>query len=85
MGICIQWCRPNFDVQLNLDIHCPTTTIKISNIDGKVSSPAVKQASRRKNREYLKHGNSIKDKELKKDVKSKLKEAIAKILAKQTD
>ena len=60
--------RFNFIVQLNLDTHCPTQTVKSTNLDGKVSSLAVKQASRRKNREYVKHGNSAKYKELKKEV-----------------
>ena len=35
----------------------------------------VKQASRRKNREYAKHGNSAKYKELNKEVKAKLSDA----------
>ena len=47
--------RLNFLAQIHLDMHCPTKTFKITNLDGKVSCPAVKQASRRKNREYLKH------------------------------
>ena len=39
--------RFNNIVQVNLDIHCPTT-VQITNIGGKVSSVAVKQASMRK-------------------------------------
>ena len=77
--------RFNFLIQLRLDMHCPTKTVKISNLDGKVSSPAVRQACRRKNREYLKNGNSAKYKELKKDVKAKLKDATAKLLEKQSE
>ena len=77
--------RFNFLVQLHLDMHCPTKTFKITNLDGKVSCPAVKQASRRKNREYLKHGNSDRYKELKKEVKAKLKDATTKLLNKQTE
>ena len=65
--------RLNFLLQHNLDTHCPTKTVRTSNLDGKVTSVAVKQASRRKNREYVKHGNSSKYKELKKEVKSELK------------
>ena len=77
--------RLNFIINLNLDTHCPTKTIKISNLDGKFSSAAVKQASRRKNREYTKNGNSAKYKELKKEVKVKLKEAAVNFLEKQTN
>ena len=59
--------------------------MKTTNLDGKITSPAVKQACRRKNREYLKHGNSTRYKELKKEVKSKLSDATSKLLKKQTD
>ena len=42
----------------------------MTNLDGKISSASVKQASRRKNREYSKNSkNSPKYKELKKEVK----------------
>ena len=76
--------RFNYLVQLNLDICCPTKTIKYTNLDGKISTPALKQACRRKNREYLKHGNSIRYKQLKKDVKNKIKDATVEFLRKQT-
>ena len=76
--------RFNFLVNLNLDLHCPTKTLKTTNLDGKLSSPEVKQVCRRKNREYQKHGNSIKYKRLKKEVKTKLREAAKKFLDKQT-
>ena len=52
-------------------------------MDGKLSSPAVKQACRRKNREYLKNGNSAKYKRLKKKVKNKIKDAAAKVIINQ--
>ena len=58
--------RFNFIVNLNLDQYCPTKTLKTTNLDGKICSIAVKQASRRKNREYAKNGNSSKYKDLKK-------------------
>ena len=77
--------RLNFIINLNLDTHCPTKTVKISNLDGKFRSAAVKQASRRKNRVYTKNGNSAKYKELKKEVKVKLKEAALNFLDKQTN
>ena len=54
-------------------------------MDGKFTSPAVKQASRRKNREYSKHGNSAKYKLLKKEVRNKIKEEATKFLKKQTE
>ena len=75
----------NFLLQHNLDTHCPTKTVRTSNLDGKVTSVAVKQASRRKNREYVKHGNSQKYKELKKEVQAELKLACTKIISKQTE
>ena len=77
--------RFNFLIQLNLDTHFPTKTVKTTNLDGKISSMAVKQASRRKNREYAKHGNSAKYKELKKEVKAKLSDATASFLNKQAE
>ena len=77
--------RFNFLIQLQLDTHCPTKSVKLTNLDGKISSVAVKQASRRKNREYVKNGNSAKYKELKKEVKAKLSDATSKFLNKQTE
>ena len=76
--------RFNFIVSLNLDHYCPTKTVKTTNLDGKICSAAVRQASRRKNREYTKHGNSKKYKNLKKEVKMKLKESASKFLQNQT-
>ena len=58
--------RFTFLVQLNLDTHCPTKTVKSTSLDGKIRSPAVKQACRKKNREYAKNGNSDRYKVLKK-------------------
>ena len=77
--------RLNFLIELNLDTHCPTKTVKITNLDGRISSQAVKQACRRKNREYQKHGNSPKYKDLKREIKNKLREACKKFLCKQTE
>ena len=77
--------RFNFLIELNLDTHCPTKTVKTTNLDGKISSMAVKQASRRKNREYAKHGNSAKYKELKKEVKAKLSDATTRFFNKQAE
>ena len=77
--------RFNLLVNFILDLYCLSKTIKTTNLDGKLSSAAVKQASRRKNREYLKHGNSANYKILKKEVKAKLKEAATNLLEKQTN
>ena len=77
--------RFNFLIQLRLDIHCPTKSIKISNLDGKFCSAAVRQACRRKNREYAKNGNSQRYKMLKKEVKNKIRDETKKFLAKQVE
>ena len=67
----------------NLNHYCPTKIVKVSNLDGKVSSIAVRQISRRKKREYSKNGNSQKYKALKKQLKSKLRDAAVAFLQKQ--
>ena len=77
--------RFDFLVSLNLDHYCPTKVVRTTNLDGKISSVAVKQASRRKNREFSKNGNSAKYKCLKKEVKNKLKEASVEFLEKQVN
>ena len=77
--------RFNHLVNVNLDYYCPTKTIKRSNLDGHICSAAVKQVCRRKNREYLKHGNTARYKALKKEVKMKLKQAAASFLEKQVN
>ena len=71
--------------QYYLDLTCPTKTIRVSNLDGKFHSPAIKQACRRKNREYEKNGNSQKYKELKWILKSTIKDETRKFLNKQTE
>ena len=77
--------RFNFLINLNPDHYCPTKTMKTTILDGKISSAAVKQASRRKNREYTKNGNSAKYKELKNELKVKLKESTVNFLNKQVN
>ena len=72
-------------MQLNLDANCPTKMVKFTNLDGKISCPALKQACRRKKREYTKHGNSDRYKILKKEVKNRLREATVKFIQKQTE
>ena len=77
--------RFDFLINLNLDHYCPTKTIKTTNLDGRISHAAVKQASMRKNREYTKNGNATKYKALRKEVKIKLKEASIAFLDKQVN
>ena len=45
--------RFNFLMQLSLDTYCPSKTVKFTNLDGKISCPVLKQACRRKKREYM--------------------------------
>ena len=75
--------RLNFIVNLNLDHFCPTKVQKVTNLDGKISSSAVRQVCRRKNREYDKHGNSERYKKLKKEVKLQLQQATKSFLDRQ--
>ena len=77
--------RFNFILNQKLDLFCPTRVMKTTNLDGKIRSMAVKQACRRKNREYNKNGNSPKYKELKKLVKAELKKATRNFLEKQVN
>ena len=77
--------RLNFLLELNLEQSCPSKTIRSTNLDGKIRSVAVDQACRRKKREYDKHGNSSKYKELKKEAKATLKAATSKFLSKQIE
>ena len=75
----------NFLLELNLEQCCPTKTIKSTNLDGKIRSVAVDQACRRKNREYIKHGNSAKFKKLKKEAEATLKKTTSNFLSKQIE
>ena len=75
--------RFNFIVGQNLDYFCPTKSVRSTNLDGRISSASVRQISRRKNREYSKHGNSDKYKQLKKELKKELKETATKFIQKQ--
>ena len=49
-----------------LDLVCPVEEIKISKYDGKITSKALQNMARQKLREYTKHGNSERYKDLKK-------------------
>ena len=75
--------RFNNYVKEKLDTICPIKKVKISKFDHEVTSAAIKQLSRRKNREYCKNGNSVKYKQLKRDLKSKIKAEGTKIIEKQ--
>ena len=72
-------------VNLNLDKYCPIKSLKTTNLDGKITSAAVKQACRKKKREYTKNGNSVKYKALKKVVKEKLRQASITFLENQVN
>ena len=64
---------------------CPEETIKISQLNGKVTSLALQKLSREKNREYTKHGNSPRFKALKKQMKERIKIEGEKALEKQRE
>ena len=51
----------------NIDKICPEGEVRISQLDGKVTSLALQTLSRQKKREYTKNGNSQKYKALKKN------------------
>ena len=64
---------------------CPEETIKISQLNGKVTSLALQKLSREKNREYTKHGSSLRFKALKKQMKERIKLEGEKALEKQIE
>ena len=77
--------RLTFLLDLQVNQCCPLRTIKSTNLDGKFKSVSVDQICRRKKREYQKHGNSAKFKQLKKQVKEALKVAARKFINKQVE
>ena len=66
-----------------LDEICPQKSTKITKFDHEITSAAIKQLSRKKNREYSKNRNSTKYKKLKKDLKLRIKIEGEKLLEKQ--
>jgi hypothetical protein len=56
-----------------LDEICPVEEIKLTKFEGKITSKALQNLSRLKQRENTKHGNSQKFKELTKKNKKKAK------------
>ena len=56
-----------------LDEICPEVEIKLTKMDGKVTSMALQSLARRRLREFTKHGNSAKFKEIKKKQQARIK------------
>ena len=67
----------------NLDTICPVEEVRLSKYEDKITSKALQTISRQKQREYNKHGNSIRFKELKKKQKERIKAEAVKQLNKQ--
>ena len=73
-------------VQSKIEEHCPSKTVKITALNnGKPRFPAVEKLVRQKKRIYALKGNCLKYKELKKQVKEKLKIEGAKFIDKQVE
>ena len=72
-------------VNTKMDIICPEEVIKISQMEGKVTSLALQKLARKNRREYTKHGNSAKFKALKKQMKERIKVEEEKALEKQLE
>jgi hypothetical protein len=60
-------------VNENIDKFCPEEEVKITQFDGRVTSLALQKLTRQKKREYNRHGNSRKFKELKKKLDQRIK------------
>ena len=56
-----------------IDEICPQEVVKVSQFDGKINSLALQKLARRKKREYTKKGCSKKYKDLKKNMKKRIK------------
>ena len=76
-------------VTQKLDELCPEEDIKITQFDGKITSLALQKLTRKKKREFEKHGFSKHFKELKKKVKERIKvegeKALNKVLENATE
>ena len=70
-------------VKEKIDENCPQKTFKVNCLDNDFTTPAIKRIKRLKLREYTKHGNSNLYKILKKQLKDKIKEEGAELVAKQ--
>ena len=70
-------------VQHKIEENCPLKTFKVNRLDNEFTTPAIKRIKRLKSREYTKHGNSQLFKDLKKQLKLKIKEEGAKLVSKQ--
>ena len=56
-----------------LDKICPEETVKITKLEGKITSGALQKLARQRLREFSKHGNSERFKEIKKETSSQNK------------
>ena len=56
-----------------LDSICPVEEVKLTKLDGKITSMALRKLSRLRLREYTKHGNSQKFKEIKRRQKDRIR------------
>ena len=69
-GMAVQFTKVVFE---QLDKICPEEEIQISKMEGKETSLALQSIARQKLREYTRHGNSVKFKELKRKQKSRIR------------
>ena len=72
-------------VKQKIEENCPLKTFKVNSLDKDFTTPAIKRLKRLKSREYTKHGNSQLFKNLKKQLKDKIKEEGAKLVSKQIE
>ena len=70
-------------VHTKLEEICPEEEVKISQMEGKITSLALQKLTRQKMREYTKHGNSSRFKQLKKKIKERVKTEGKKAIEKQ--
>ena len=68
-----------------LDKICPEETVKITKLEGKITSGALQKLSRQRLREFSKHGNSERFKEIKKKQAARIKLEGQKQLEKQLE
>ena len=72
-------------VKEKIDVNVPLKTFKLTCLDNEFTTPAIKHIKRKKNREYVKHGNTLLYKQLKKDLKNTIKIEGKKFVSKQIE
>ena len=72
-------------VEAKLDTISPLEEVKITKMDSQITSLAMKRLARNRLREYTKHGNSLKFKEIKQKQKEKLKQESKKLIDKEIE